>query len=156
MGLDNQGDIAYHTIMNTLTGVIDTNVLFAALRSRLGYSHQLLLSVGTGIFNIAVSVPLVMEYEAVTKRLIGQHDLTDDDIDDVLDFLCSVAIQQEIFYLWRPFLPDPKDDMILEVAVAAQCDFIVTYNRSHFRGIERFGVRSVEPREFLRIAGGNR
>jgi len=48
--------------------------------------------------------------------------------------LASYARAQDIHYLWRPFLPDPDDDMVLELAFAANCDFIVTHNTGDFRG----------------------
>jgi len=60
-----------------------------------------------------------------------------------------VGREQEIFFLWRPLLPDPADDHVLELAVAGQCDAIVTYNRRDFRGAERFGIGIVSPPEFL-------
>jgi predicted nucleic acid-binding protein len=56
-----------------------------------------------------------------------------------------------VFFLWRPTLPDPADDSVLELAVASGSDFIVTYNKRHFTGTERFGVRAVDAKEFLRI-----
>ena len=75
--------------------------------------------------------------------------MTEQDIEDFLDYFCAVAGQQEIFFLWRPCLRDPKDDMILELAVAAGCDGIVTFNLADFRGIESFGLRALTPRDFL-------
>ena len=51
-----------------LTVVLDTNVLEAAFRSRRGASFAVLSLVGTGCFEIAVSVPLVLEYEEVLLR----------------------------------------------------------------------------------------
>jgi predicted nucleic acid-binding protein len=66
-----------------------------------------------------------------------------------LDYLCSVGKQQRIYYRWRPTLPDPDDDMVLELAVAAACDVIVTHNRRHFRGAGRFGIRILSPAGFL-------
>ena len=47
----------------------------------------------------------------------GDHSRGERYIVDLQRFLCSVAHQQKIFYLWRPILPDPKDDMVLELAV---------------------------------------
>jgi predicted nucleic acid-binding protein len=66
-----------------------------------------------------------------------------------LDFFCQVAHLQQIFYLWRPFLPDPKDDLLLELAVAARCQAIVTYNVRDFVGCDRFGIAVQEPGPFL-------
>ncbi len=88
-----------------------------------------------------------MEYEAVLKR--GITSLTDQAIDDVIDYLCSVADHVKVFFLWRPFLKDPKDDMLLELAVAAGCDTIVTYNGKDFVGSDQFDVRILTPKAFL-------
>lgn len=79
--------------------------------------------------------------------------ITEQDIRDFVDFLCEIGHHQEIFFLWRPFLPDPSDDHVLEVAVAAGCDAIVTYNKRDFEGIERFGLRILDPRELLSEIG---
>jgi hypothetical protein len=75
--------------------------------------------------------------------------LNAEDIEDVLDYLCSIATHHEIFYLWRPFLRDPKDDMVLEVAVAAGCESIVSYNVQDFKGSEKFGVKIESAKEIL-------
>jgi hypothetical protein len=64
-------------------------------------------------------------------------------------YLCSIATHHEIFYLWRPFLRDPKDDMVLEVAVAAGCESIVSYNVQDFKGSEKFGVKIESAKEIL-------
>ena len=60
---------------------------------------------------------------------------------------------QNIFFLWRPFLPDPSDDLVLEVAVAGGCDAIITYNKRHFKNVEKFGIRILDPRELLAEIG---
>jgi len=75
------------------------------------------------------------------------------DIQDFLDFNGAVATYHQIFFLWQPFLPDPKDDMVLELAVKAGCDSVVTYNIRDFAGIERFGVSAVTPANFLESIG---
>src|SRR5262245_26237536 len=133
--------------------VIDTNVLVSALRSRRGASFRLLALVGLGKFDIALSVPLVLEYEDALGRLLREMPLDEHDIAQLLDYLCLVAIRQPIYYLWRPFLRDPKDDMVLEVAVAAGCDSIVTYNQRDFQHARRFGIRVVTARAFLEEIG---
>ncbi len=132
--------------------VIDTNVLVAALRSRRGASFKLISVLPSDKFAIAISVPLVFEYEDALKRLESSA-ITEQAIGDFIDFLCEIGHHQEIFFLWRPFLPDPSDDHVLEVAVAAGCDTIVTYNKRDFRGIEHFGMRILDPRELLSEIG---
>jgi len=64
-----------------------------------------------------------------------------------------IGARHKIHYLWRPFLPDPKDDMVLEIAVAGQCEYIVTYNEKDFRGAAQFGVKVVTPQAFLEEIG---
>ena len=133
--------------------VIDTNVLVAALRSRRGASHRLLMLVDCGKFEINLSVPLVLEYEGAAKRLIGEVPLAETDIDDILDYLCAVANRRKVYYLWRPFLHDARDDMVLELAVVSNGDFIVTFNKRDFQGAEQFGIQVVTPQEFLAQIG---
>ena len=74
-------------------------------------------------------------------------------VDDILDYMCAVAHQRKVFYLWRPFLRDPKNDMVLELAVAARCDFIITYNKKDFHGIRQFGIEALSSKEFLERIG---
>jgi putative PIN family toxin of toxin-antitoxin system len=133
--------------------VIDTSVLIAGLRSRRGYSFQLLSQVGTGRFDIHLSVPLVLEYEAVLYRELPHLSVSQAVVDAVLDYHCAVAKPHRIFFLWRPFLPDPHDDMVLELAVKAECTHIVTFNKRHFRGIHKFGLRAATPGEFMGSIG---
>jgi putative toxin-antitoxin system toxin component, PIN family len=131
--------------------VIDTNVLVAALRSKRGASHKLLLLLGSDKFQLNISVPLLFEYEDAAKR--EALPLGSADIEDILDYICAVANKREVFFLWRPYLSDPKDDFILELAVEAQCDFVITYNKRDFKGIEKFGIEIATPKEFLQIIG---
>ena len=105
--------------------------------------------VGTGAFEFALSVPLVLEYEDAAKRLGADTALSHAEIDDVLDYLVASSRRQEIHFLWRPTLRDPADDMVLELAVAAGADRIVTFNTRDFAGSESFGVRAVTPRVLL-------
>src|SRR5438128_794608 len=130
--------------------VLDTNVLVAGLRSNRGASFQILQRVGTGQFAIALSVALVLEYEEMLKRQLHVLDLSARDVDDVIDYLCSDADLTEIFFLWRPCLRDADDDMVLELAVAGQCDAIVTFNVRDFEPADRFGMRVLTPPQFLK------
>ena len=88
-----------------------------------------------------------------SKRLVGKIPLKARDIDDILDYIFSVAKRRKVHYLWQPFLRDPKDDMVLELAVSASCEIIVTYNKINFRGVEQFGIRVMTPQQFLQRIG---
>lgn len=126
--------------------VIDTNVLVAALKSSRGTSFRLLSLLEHDLFTVHLSTPLVSEYEAVLKR--GIVYLSAEEIDDIIDFLCSKAVLDKIFYLWRPVLKDPDDDFVLELAVKANAA-IVTWNTADFKHAARFGIAVITPRDFL-------
>jgi putative PIN family toxin of toxin-antitoxin system len=136
--------------------VLDTNVLVAGLQSRQDASFRLLRLLGTGRFEAAVSVPLVLEYEDVLMRHVKMVDFDEAEIAAVIDYMCAVGRRQRIYFLWRPFLRDPKGDLVLELAVAANCEGIVTFNARDFVGVERFGLWVITPREFLVRIGDNR
>jgi len=133
--------------------ILDTNVLVAAARSRRGASYRVLSLVGTGAFEICLSVPLVLEYEATLLRQLDELSIGRRDVGKLLDYIAAIAQHQEIFFLWRPQLRDPKDDMVLELAVAARADYVVTYNVCDFRGAGRFRVNIMKPVSFLAQLG---
>lgn len=133
--------------------VIDTNVLVAALRSKQGASYLLLSLLGRGYYELYLSVPLALEYEEVLKRLAPDLGWTRDDMDDFLRILFAAARKQDIHFLTRPKLPDPKDEKVLEVAVNAGCEYIVTYNKRDFAGADTYGVQVVDAKTFLETIG---
>ncbi|MBN2573430.1 MAG: putative toxin-antitoxin system toxin component, PIN family [Deltaproteobacteria bacterium] len=137
--------------MATPLVVLDTNVLVSALRSRAGASFAVVERIGGGDFEIAVSVPLVLEYEDAMLRHRGG--LSPGDVRDIVDYVCSVARHQQVFFLWRPLLRDPNDDMVAEVAVAAGAQAIVTHNRRDFLGVEKLGLKIWSPQQLLERTG---
>jgi len=138
--------------MNNLRVVLDTNVLVAGLRSKDGISFELLNRLPERRFTLLLSVPLLLEYEAVLKR--EEHlrisGLTTSEIDTILDVVCSYAKTiSRMAYTWRPQLPDPKDEMVLELALNGQADAIVTFNRKDFlNAANSFKLSLWSPREF--------
>lgn len=133
--------------------VIDTNVLVAALRPSRGASFKLLSLVAAKAFETVVSVPLVIEYEHAAVRTSRQVGLVLPAVSAILDYLCKVSLHQEVFFLWRPILRDPNDDMVLELAVAASADGIVTFNKKDFVEAGSFGLSILSPKEFLEKEG---
>jgi len=131
--------------------VIDTNVVLSSLKSKKGASYALMALLPSDKFEMALSVPLYNEYQDVLTRpqnMTGASSRTD--ILAFVRYLASIAYRKNIFFLWRPWLKDPKDDMVLELAVAANCDYIVTYNLNDFKNIASFGIKVIEPADFLR------
>ena len=134
--------------------VLDTNVLVAALRSQQGASAALLSALPLNDWQLALSVPLYLEYQDVLLRPgVVPASFAPADIVALCRYLASIAHAQDIHFLWRSFLPDPKDDLVLELAVAAGAHHVVTHNTRHFHGAESFGVRALAPRDFLRFVG---
>ena len=137
--------------ITVIRAVIDTNVLVAALRSSTGASHEVLLAADRGGFEVALSVPLLAEYDDVCHRPESGIPIPVLAVDDVINRIAQLSRQQTIHYLWREVLPDPKDDMVLEVAVAAGASHIVTFSRKHLKQASEFGIAVVTPSEFLSI-----
>jgi putative PIN family toxin of toxin-antitoxin system len=127
--------------------IFDTNIIISALKSSKGAANKLLSLIGEGKYVSCISVPLIFEYEEVMHRCFPK--MADGDVDSLLDFICQQSIKSPIYYLWRPILPDPKDDMVLEIAVASSVDFIVTYNVKDFLPAKTFGIEIASPKDIL-------
>jgi len=132
---------------------IDTNVVISALKSKKGASYKLMKLLTEELFVPNISVPLFIEYKSVAKREGLVSNLTQKDIDAILDYYLSKSKIQKIYYLWRPLLKDPKDDLVLEVAVKSQSKYIITFNKKDFKGCEKFGIIAVTPYEYMSARG---
>ncbi len=77
--------------MNKPQIVIDTSAFISALLSQRGAAYRLLMLAGNGLFEVNLSVPLIAEYEAVARRMLDQTQLTEQDLEDILDYICAVA-----------------------------------------------------------------
>ena len=130
--------------------VIDTNVLLSALRSSQGASYKLMSQIGDERFVTCISTPLVLEYEATAKREQWPKKPSDKSIDDILDYLCCVGEAVKTSYLWRPMARDPKDEMLVELAVAGECDRIITFNKRDLPDVVKIGIKLQTPKEFLK------
>ncbi|AHF88994.1 twitching motility protein PilT [Opitutaceae bacterium TAV5] len=130
--------------------VIDTNILVSALRSSQGASRAVLnlLYENPQGFTPVLSVPLYHEYQDVLCRP-GMVPIPRKDIMAFCRAFAAMSVHQPIYFLWRPQLPDPKDEMALELAVAAGADYIITHNISDFPITSHFGVTALTPGKFL-------
>jgi putative PIN family toxin of toxin-antitoxin system len=131
--------------------VIDTCILVSALRSNKGASFEILQLVRSGDIRIALSVALAIEYESVALRPGLVPSLTAAEIQLVVDVLCKLAHPQKIFFTWRPFLSDPDDDLVLELAATAGCEYVITHNIKDFKGSESLGIRAITPAQALNL-----
>ena len=100
-----------------------------------------------------ISVPLFIEYELVAKRTRLLSNPNSDEVDLILDYFVSKSRIRKVFYLWCPYLKDPKDDLVLEVAVESQSKYIITFNIKDFKGCDKFGDKAITPQEFITMRG---
>jgi putative PIN family toxin of toxin-antitoxin system len=133
--------------------VLDTSVLVAGLRSRLGASNQVLRNVAEGRCIPLVTTAVFLEYEAVLLR--PEHRLatgmSPEDVEGFLAAFASAAEPVELNFMWRPQLRDPADELMLEAAVNGRADALVTHNVGDFQSVTgRFGVRTLSPGAYLK------
>jgi putative PIN family toxin of toxin-antitoxin system len=133
--------------------VLDGDVVVAGVLSPTGASRQLLIAAVDRRFELLVSVPLMLEWEAVLKRpeILRAAGGDVDDMDVVLDQLAAVGVPVDLHFLWRPRSQDPDDDMVLETAINGRADVIATFNIRHLAaGALYFGVAVELPAAVLR------
>jgi len=132
--------------------VIDTNILVAATRNRQGPSFALLQCIRYGQLVMCCSPALFLEYEDVLKRSgqLAVSGLLVSDIDAILNELAGLVEPVTTHYQWRPQLRDPADEMVLEAAVNAQADAIVTYNLRDFKPAQLFGMAVLNPQQVFK------
>jgi putative PIN family toxin of toxin-antitoxin system len=132
--------------------ILDTSVLVAAARSRNGASFYLLSILPSKQFEIALSVALYTEWQSVLSRPEHLPPGTNaENVNGFLRYLASIAHFQDLHFLWRPFLRDPDDDMVLECAVASGSQYIVTHNIKDFKRAPELKVNAITPAEFLTL-----
>jgi putative PIN family toxin of toxin-antitoxin system len=136
--------------------VLDTNVLVAAVRSPAGASAELLRRVLQRRVPVLCSVPLFLEYEDVLSRpeQLAAAGAQLRDVRNLLDVLAAVVVPVTIQFLWRPQLRDPKDDMVLELAVnglgQGQSVTLITFNQRDFLPqASAFGIDVIGPAQFF-------
>ena len=131
--------------------VVDTNILVSGLKSVFGASNAVLRRLALGDFEAAISTALCLEYEDVLGRPALLPSYTPHQIETFLASFCAVANEAFIYFRWRPFLPDPKDDLVLECALASGATHIITHNVRDFEPARNLGILVMTPSQFLTI-----
>lgn len=133
--------------------VLDTSVVVAGLRTRLGAGNAVLRLVASRTLIPLATPPLFLEYEEVLKRPEQRlaHGLTPDLVDEFLAEFAALIEPVESHFQWRPQVHDPNDEMVFEAAINGHADALVTYNVADFRSAgERFGIAIVRPANLLK------
>src|SRR2546426_8681363 len=108
--------------------VLDTDVLVAAVRSSRGASRVLLTTALERRYPVLASVPLMLQYESVLTRPehLAAGDISTGEVDVLLNAIALVAEPIRISFLWRPVLPHPSDDLVLETGGDRGAGIVVT------------------------------
>lgn len=130
--------------------VLDTNVIISGLQSNQGASFKLLSLLDSKKFQPVISVAVFLEYEEI---LLKKGLLKPEDLNTFLLYLYRISHKQNIFFLYRPGSKDPKDEMFIDLAIAAQVEYLVTYNLKDFKSLATHGIKAITPRKFLEIIG---
>ena len=133
--------------------VLDTDVVAAAMRSPTGASAELIRMARRRELTMAASVSLMMEYESVCLR--DEHmtaaGLDQHQVMTFLDAIAGFVKPVKVHFLWRPQLRDPADELVLEAAVNANADALVSFNLRHFKAdVTKFNFRLELPGDLLR------
>jgi putative PIN family toxin of toxin-antitoxin system len=132
--------------------VLDTSVVVAGFRTRLGAGNAVLRLIAAKKIRLLATPPLFLEYEDVLKRPEHRlvHGLSIDETDEFLAELAALIEPVEVHFQWRPQTRDPNDEMVLEAAINGRADAVVTYNVSDFaEAHERFGILITTPGDLL-------
>ncbi len=139
-----------HTVSHSVRVVIDTNVIVSGLRSTRGAAFRLLRGVRNGLVRPIVTVPVFLEYEDVLLRpgILPDH-MPRAAVPAFLTAFLALSECREVHFRWRPWLPDPKDECLLEAALAAGAIPIVTHNVRDFCPVSQLGIRVFTPIQFV-------
>ena len=134
---------------------VDTNVIYSALFSNLGASHRILRLILDEKVNLALSLPIFLEYYDVLSReeTLAKLNLSIHEIEDILDLLVLLAKKQSIYFLLRPNLIDEKDNIFFECAFASNSEYLLTSNVRHFKTSELkgFNFKISTPEDFYKL-----
>lgn len=134
--------------------IVDTNMFVSALISEAGASREVVRRCLQGRYQACISLALFAEYRDVLGRheLFANCPLDATEREELFRAFMAVCRMTDIYYLWRPNLPDEADNHVLELAVAARAAAIVTHNRADFvRSELRFPeLRILAPAELLK------
>ena len=131
---------------------VDTNVILASLLSQAGASHQILNLIIEEKLSLALSTPVILEYDDVLKRkdILDKLKFDESEIEDILDLLVLLADKYSIYYRLRPNLLDENDNMLIECAFTSNSQYLITSNIKDFKKSElkHYPFQVVTPGDF--------
>ncbi|MEM7117562.1 MAG: putative toxin-antitoxin system toxin component, PIN family [Chloroflexota bacterium] len=133
---------------------VDTNVMYQALHSQNGASFYVLQLIRTRQIELALSVPVFIEYQDVLYRekSVAAFDLSKNDVAAFLRLIAYLGKPHDIFYLWRPNLRDEADNMLFELAIASHSQWLIANNIRDFsigKELAHDGLHIATPNQFV-------
>ncbi len=129
-----------------MKAVIDTNVIVSGLLKPFSASGEIVRMVADGKVQICYDARILLEYEQVLHREKLRFDSA------LIAILMDLIKEMGICTTGSPIkarLPDPSDEMFVEVASDSHCRLLVTGNGKHFPQKACGNVKVLTPREFL-------
>lgn len=136
--------------------VLDTNVLYQALRGNNGASFYILSLIRDNKISLALSIPVFNEYEKVLSRPASLKDLnlSLSDIEKVLKYIAYIGRPYTTYFLFRPNLMDESDNIFIELSLVSNCDFLITSNVKDFTTKSELkfdDLTIITPSEFVKL-----
>lgn len=141
------------TIILIVKIVLDTNVLFQAIYSDKGASHEILSFIRAEKLTLLISTAVIIEYEEVLKRNTRELNLTKENVNDILTYFVYIGKWIIPHYLWRPNLQDEDDNIFVELALNGNADWLITQNINDFKNnveLKSYELKIGTPSNFLK------
>ena len=128
--------------------VFDTNVLLSSVLWHGSVSQKLLFKLIHSDVEIFSSIEIISEFHKVLKR---DFEYSDDEITYILEKIFSFVTLIRPLQKLDIVKDDPEDNKIIECAVAASSDYIITYDK-HLLNLKEFkNIKIITPEKALEL-----
>ncbi|MBI5066409.1 putative toxin-antitoxin system toxin component, PIN family [Candidatus Woesearchaeota archaeon] len=128
--------------------VFDTNVLISATQWDGSVAQKLLFNLINADHNIFSSPDILAEYQKVLKRDL---EYTEEDLFSIMEKVLSFLTKVEPTKKLNVIEEDPSDDRIIECALEAEAEFIISYDKHLLKLKEYKEIKIVTPEFMLRV-----
>ena len=133
--------------------VLDTNVIISSVLSTQGHPAEIIQRWERGELNIATSPPLLAEIERVlnyehVRRYFKQPD---EKVNSFVERLRKSRVSVDPDFILNVVEADHDDDRVLECAVAANADYIVSGDKHLLDLGEYEGIQILAPAGFIAV-----
>ncbi len=129
--------------------VLDTNVWISGIFFGRGVPAQVLGRWRDMQFEVVMTSATLDELAKVLQRKLVQFEAAPDLEVEWMQYIEAYATKINVTVDLKGTTRDPKDDMMLEAAVAGSVDYLVTGDQDLLVLKEFMGTRIITPREFI-------